>query len=272
MSNPYVSVLMPNYNGEKYLAEAIESVLNQSYTNFEFIIIDDCSSDNSWSIIQDYAASDERIRPFRNKKNLNVVKTRNKAFRKASSKSKYFAIFDSDDICLKDRLEKQVNFLEKNEKYGVVGSHTIIIDENANKIGLRKYPLNNKEVQSKIIRYSPLAQPATMIRKKVLEDVGYYNEDFVRVQDYELWFRIAKKYAIGNVDKALLKYRVSLEQGKNKHLKLTLKNTLIVQKKYLFTKKYFSLGGLLNFLLQHILFLLPNKLILWAFKKLRYRV
>ena len=144
--------------------------------------------------------------------------------------AKYFAIFDSDDVCLKDRLEKQVEFLEKNQDYGVLGSHTIIIDGKGDKIGFRNYPLTNKEVQNKIVLFSPLAQPVATIRKSVLEDIGYYNEDFVRVQDYELWFRIAQKYKVGNVDKALLKYRVSLEQGKNKHLKLTLKNTLDVQK------------------------------------------
>ena len=141
-SFPLISVLMPTYNSEKYLKEAIESILNQTYQNFEFVIADDCSTDDSWKIIQTYQERDARIKSFRNDKNLQQAETRNKLYEFADNKSKYFAIMDNDDISIKNRLEEQVKFLEKkeNENVGIVGSGLFIIDENSKEVGKRDYP------------------------------------------------------------------------------------------------------------------------------------
>ncbi|MBA2862110.1 glycosyltransferase [Methanococcus maripaludis] len=269
-NNPTVSVIMPNYNNEKYLPEAIESILNQTYENFEFIIIDDFSTDTSWNIIQNYAKKDNRIKAFRNEQNLKIVKTRNKGFELMSPNSKYIAIFDSDDISLPERLEKQVMFLEKNLDYGLIGSHTLIIDESSAIIGSRKYETDFKKIIKNMVKKNQIAQPSAMIGKSVLNEVGHYNEKYTRCQDYELWFRIAKVFKIGNLDEFLIKYRVSKTQGKTTNLKETLKFTLDIQKKWLFDKKFFSIFGVIYYFLEHLMYFLPTNVVLKLFKVLNY--
>ncbi|MBA2857947.1 glycosyltransferase involved in cell wall biosynthesis [Methanococcus maripaludis] len=269
-NNPTVSVIMPNYNNEKYLPEAIESIVKQTYENFEFIIIDDCSTDDSWDIIQNYAKKDNRIKAFKNEHNLKIVKTRNRGFDLMSPDSKYIAIFDSDDISMPERLEKQVAFLEKNPDYGLIGSHTYIINENSKIIGYRKYETNLKKIIKNMVKKNQFAQPSVMIRKSVLDEVGFYDEKYTRCQDYELWFRIAKSFKIGILDEFLIKYRISKTQGKSTHLKETLKFTLDIQKKWLFDKKFFSIFGIIYYGLEHLMYFLPSKFVLKLFKVLNY--
>lgn len=270
MKKPLVSVLMPNYNGEKYISEAIESILKQTYSNFEFIIIDDCSTDDSWKIIQKYAKKDKRIKAYRNEENLKIVRTRNKLFSLANKKTKYYAIFDSDDISLPDRLKEEVNFLEKNKEYGVVGSNIILINEKSKVIGKRNYVLSWEKMKKVMGRYDPIAQPSVMIRKKVIDLVGKYNEKYTRCQDYELWMRIGTKVKIRNLKKPLIKYRISSTQGKRTALKKTIKFTLEIQRKWLFSKEYFSIKNTIIHLMYYAFLLLPTKTILWMFEKMNY--
>ncbi|WP_459200947.1 glycosyltransferase family 2 protein [Methanococcus sp. CF] len=270
-NNPLVSVIMPNYNNEKYLAEAIESILNQTYKNFEFVIIDDCSTDNSWNIIQNYAKKDNRIKEFRNEQNLKIVKTRNKGFELMSLNSKYIAIFDSDDVSMPERLEKQVNFLEKNLDYGLIGSHTLIIDENSKIIGYRKYETDFKKIIKNMVKKNQFAQPSVMIKKSVLNEVGYYDEVFEVCEDYDLWFKFANNYKIGNLNEDLLKYRITKTQSKSTKLKKTLSHTLKIQKKWLFNKKFFSVFGVIYYCLGYLMYFLPSKFVLKLFKVLNYR-
>jgi glycosyltransferase involved in cell wall biosynthesis len=269
-NNPAISVIMPNYNNEKYLPEAIESILNQTYKNFEFIIIDDHSKDSSWKIIQNYAGKDNRIKAFRNEKNLKIVKTRNKGFNLMSPNSKYIAIFDSDDISMPERLGKQVAFLEKNPDYGLVGSHTLIIDENSEIIGYRKYETDFKKIIKNMLKKNQFAQPSVMIKKSALLNTGYYDDEFEVCEDYDLWFKFAKNYKIINIDEFLLKYRISNTQSKSTKLKKTLIYTLKVQKKWLFDKKFFNIFGLIYYGLEHLMYFLPSKVVLKLFKVLNY--
>ena len=124
---PKVSVVMCVHNGERYLYEALESVLNQTFEDFEFIIVDDASADNTPAILKEYAAQDGRIRLMRNAHNLGLTRSLNKALRLA--KGEYIARQDADDISLPQRLEKQVEFLNSNSRTAVVGSWTEVIDE-----------------------------------------------------------------------------------------------------------------------------------------------
>lgn len=267
-----VSVIMPVYNNESYVGEAIESILKQTHSNFEFIIIDDCSTDNSWKIIQKYSKKDKRIKAFQNEKNLKIVKTRNKGFRECNSKAKYFAIMDSDDISLVNRFEEEIKFLEENKDFALVGSHNIIINEKNKEIGFRKYPVSWNEVKKTMTRFDPIAQPVAMIRAEVLrKEIGFYNEKFTRCQDYELWCRIGSKHKIGNIDKALLRYRVSNTQGKRTHLKDTIRFTLEIQRKWLFHKRYFNCKNVIIHILSYISLILPQRTILWLFEKTRYK-
>jgi len=263
-----ISIIMPVHNAEKLVWETIESILNQTYKDFEFVIVDDCSTDNSYEICQKYTQQDKRIKLYKNEKNLWVVKTRNKLLKLVDKKSQYIAIIDSDDVAKPERLAKQIEFLEKNLDYAVVGSFLEIIDENSKTIWYRKYPISYKDVKKTICKKSPLAQPAVMIRKSAWNNVWAYNENFERVQDYELWFRFFNKwYKLGNLPEYLLKYRIHSNQWKSKHLKLTLKNTIKIQLSNI-KKCFCSLGYILA---EIFLLALPSKWILEMFKKLEYK-
>lgn len=267
-----VSVVMPVYNTEKYVWEAIQSILSQTFTDYELVIIDDCSSDNSYKICQEYAKHDDRIKLYKNEKNIWVVRTRNELFKKVSKDSSYIAILDADDISKPNRLKKQYDYLEQNTDISIIWSHIQIIDESSNTIWYRKYPTSYEQVKNTIIKKSPLAQPAVMIRKSDLLNIGDYNTDFERCQDYELWFRFFDAgYRITNIDDYLLSYRVFDWQGKSKHLKLTLDNTIKIQKKYIYNKKYYSISNILHHHLLKSLSILPNNIILKIFKILEYK-
>ena len=228
---PFVTVFTPNYNKSKYLQETVESVLQQTYTNFEYIIVDDCSTDESWDIIRAYASKDERIRAYRNDENLKIVKTRNKGFQYSSKEAKYYAIIDSDDVSTPERLEKQVAFLEENPQYGLIGSDTIVIDEESKEIGYRKYASSDLEIRKVITRLNPIAQSSVLIRKQAIQDVGYYDEKWNVCQDYDYWLRIGIDWKLKNFNKPLIKYRLSGTQVKITNLKETVRNTYLIQKK-----------------------------------------
>jgi len=229
--NPFITVFTPNYNNSKYISETIESIINQEYSNFEYLIIDDYSSDQSWKIIQKYAEKDKRIKIIRNDRNLGIVKTRNKGFKNRSPRSKYFAIIDSDDISLVHRLGIQVEFLEKNHNYGLVGSNALIIDENSIIFGYRDYPSDNNEIRKKITRYNPFTQSSILIRTKAINETGLYDEKWHVCQDYDYWLRIGINWKLANIEKPLIKYRISKTQVKFIKLKDTILHTFLIQKK-----------------------------------------
>jgi GT2 family glycosyltransferase len=177
---------------------------------------------------------------------------------------------DSDDIADKKRLEKEVEFLEKNENYIILGSNLEIIDENDKPIGYRFYPNNDEKIRKLIIFKSPFAHPSVMIRLPVLNKI-YYDESFLYCEDYDLWFKLLKYGKGKNLPDFLLKYRINKNQVKSKRLKIQLKETIQVQRKYLFTKEYFSFLALLNHILLNILYFFPNFLIMWLFKKVEFK-
>lgn len=236
--NPLVTIFSPNYNKSRFLRETIESILNQTYSNFEYIIIDDFSTDNSIQIINEYAETDERIKIFRNNKNLKIVKTRNKGFDLSSPKAKYFAILDSDDVALPNRIEIQVKFLEKNSDYGLVGSNLLIINENSETIGFRKYPSTDSEIRKSLMRFNPIAQSSVLLRKETIKEIGFYDKKWSVCQDYDYWFRIGISWKLANITKPLIKYRLSETQVKKVYLKETLQNTYKIQKRAINTYNY----------------------------------
>ena len=267
-NQPLVSVIMPVYNGEKFLRDSIESILNQTYKNFEFIIVDDGSTDNSVRIIKEYQKKDKRIKLIENKKNLGQSRALKIGLNNA--RGFYYSKMDQDDISDKNILEKELDFLEKNKDYVIVGSNLEIIDEDKKKIGYRFYPQENKEIKKTLIFKSPFAYPSIMIRLESLKII-LYDEKYLYCEDYDLWFKLLKYGKGKNLPDFLLKYRINKNQVKSKRLKIQLKETIQVQRKYLFTKEYFSLLALINHLLLHLLYFLPNFLVLWLFKKAEFR-
>ena len=139
---PLISVVMTAYNSEKYISDTIESILNQTYKNFEFIIIDDASIDNTWKIISKYAKKDIRIRAFQNKSNQKVSYSSNKGIKK--SRGKYIARIDSDDWAYPYRLKLQYDFMEKHPEVGISGGIMEICDEKLQPVVLRKYSLTDQ--------------------------------------------------------------------------------------------------------------------------------
>lgn len=199
---PKLSVVMSVHNGEKFLKEAIVSILNQTFTDFEFIIIDDGSIDNSKKIIEDF--DDKRIKLI-SRKNKGLTVSLNEGLNLA--RGEYIARMDTDDISHPRRFETQINFLDKNPKICLCGTWAKMIDKNGNEIGEYKTPVNSKEIRRGIFWHNPFIHSSIMIRRKTLNKVGGYNEKYKTAQDYELWSRLVPKYQTANLPEFLLKYR-----------------------------------------------------------------
>ena len=260
-AQPLISVIMPCYNSEDYIEEAIESILNQTYNNIEVIIADDCSTDKSFDLIKRYTKKDKRVRCFKNKNNIGCTKTLNKLVEQA--KGKYIARMDADDISFEDRIEKQFKLLTKHN-YDVLGTNIIFIDSLGNKKNKRRYRNN---ISSIIKSENPLAHPTVLMKKKLLEIYGCYNERFVTTQDYDLWLRLwSHGCKIGIVDEYCLYYRIHEDGVSKKEAKKTLRN--VIQIKEYARKKYnirFSFKENFRLLLERILLLFPTSIIVMLF-------
>ena len=191
---------MPAYNAEKYINETIDSILNQSYKDFEFIIINDGSTDRTKEIILSY--SDERIVYLENEKNSGIVVTLNKGLEKASGE--YIARMDSDDISLVNRLEKQVEFMDKNLDVGVLGTGICVFGDSINDQE-RVFTTNSEQLKAELIFNSCIAHPTVMIRSSILKNNNLnYSEEFAGAEDYHLWWRIAKVSKIATLPDILV--------------------------------------------------------------------
>ncbi|MGE5699638.1 MAG: glycosyltransferase family 2 protein [Deltaproteobacteria bacterium] len=204
---PKVTVFMPVYNGEKYIRHAIDSVLRQSFMDFELLIINDGSTDDSVEIIRSYR--DHRIRILHNESNSGLVQTRNRGIREASAE--YIALLDSDDIAFPNRLEEQLSFMEGHPGYGFVGSWVELIDENGESAGdVIKYILPPDYISSAMLFSNYFAQSAIFLKKSALPNEAY-RSDFPLAEDYDLWVRMSDKVKCWNLQKTLTRYRVHSE-------------------------------------------------------------
>lgn len=262
-----ISVIMPVYNCERFLSASIESILNQTYRHFEFIIIDNQSSDQSWEICCSYAQRDSRIKVLRNDQNCGIVFSRNRGFSAISDLTEFVAIMDSDDIACLSRFERQIFFFQNNPEHYLLGGKIDVIDENGCTIGQRCYPLTDREIRSVMTRFDPFAQPSVMFRRDVISRIGVYDERFEPSEDYHFWFRIMDHHQAANLNEVILYYRLRKEQAKTLQLKRTLRQTIRIQSKWFFDKRYFSFKNLFFFLAEISLFIFPSWLILWLFQK-----
>ncbi len=206
MKKLQISVIMSVYNAEKYLNEAIESILNQTFASFEFIIINDGSTDNSLKIIKKYQKNDKRIKLINNRTNLGLIRSLNKGLKIA--KGKYIARMDADDIALPKRLELQLEFLENKKEINLVGSFAIMVNEMGKKIALEKVLLCPEEIEKKLKKSCCLIHPTIMFRN---EGKFFYREKAYYCEDYDLYLQmISQGRKIANYPLPLLKYRVTL--------------------------------------------------------------
>lgn len=214
-NNPRISVVMSAFNGEKFIKGAIDSILNQTFSDFEFIIVDNASTDKTNEII--LSCHDPRIVFIKNDSNLGQTKALNIGIRQA--RGEFIARMDADDISLPPRLELQYKCLSQNASLGVVGTWFTEIDEKGKHLKYFTMPTDPLEIKCYLISpgelgYYCLAHPTVLIRRKVLLDVGLYDENY-RTQDYDLWVRIVKKYPIANLNRFLVKHRVvDLQQSR----------------------------------------------------------
>lgn len=231
---PLVSVVMPAYNAEQYIASAIESILSQNFKKFELVIIDDRSTDDTYSIAKGYQESDPRIRLYRNRNNIKIGRTLNKGIKLA--KTNLVARMDADDLSMKDRLELQYEYLLRKPNVAIVGGYMEVIDEEGEKKYLRKYPARSEELKSVMFRYSPFAHPTVMYRKDIIQKFNGYTLDLHPCEDIDLWFKVGTEHDFGCIQKPLLKYRMYSESSSHKKLTsiemLTFKIRINAIKKY----------------------------------------
>ncbi|MDE2322411.1 MAG: glycosyltransferase family 2 protein [candidate division NC10 bacterium] len=202
--SPRVTVLIPVYNREKYVAAAIESILVQSFTNFELLLIDDGSTDDSVEVLQSYT-TDPRVRLVCNEHNLGIPKTRNRGIDLACGE--YIAMLDSDDWAYPTRLEKQVAFLDRHSDFAVVGAWATEMDETGRSLSRDKRRfVSPGELQSRLLFRCSLCTSSIMTRKAILQDYGY-REQYAVCEDFDLFVRVAKHYKLGNLPETLVRKR-----------------------------------------------------------------
>ncbi len=206
MTEPKVTVLMPVYNGGRYLRDAIESVLRQTLQDFEFLIIDDGSQDESIAVVKSYR--DERIRLIENGRNLGLIETLNRGLQMA--RGEYVARMDADDISLPRRLERQLEYMERHPDVSVISSYHRYMDDNGRVFRTVRGEVRDYRISFRMYveGHNPVLHPAAMFRTKTIREHGGYSRDFAHAEDGELWFRLnARGVKFGNVPRVLLLYR-----------------------------------------------------------------
>jgi glycosyltransferase involved in cell wall biosynthesis len=202
IDKPAISVVMPVFNGEKYLKEAVDSVINQTFNDFEFIIVNDGSTDRSEEIILSY-----------NDKRIKYIKQNNTGIGGALKNGcnialgKYIARMDADDVCLPERFEVQFDFLEKKSTTVLVSNSVLYIDENSEIFGRSFSPTANRAIRNKLKKGSVICHPSVMMRNDIYKKTGGY-QDLQPLEDYSLWVRMSRYGKFHNLAYPLLKYRV----------------------------------------------------------------
>ncbi len=221
---PKISIVLPVYNGEPYLAESIESVLGQTFKDFELIIVDDYSSDNTASIAQKYASQDTRITYIRNEKNLKIPGALNKGFTQASGK--YWTWTSCDNAYLPHALDEMLQILDNDPSIGLTYTSMELIDEQGQKTG----EIQAGPAQDLILRN--VVGACFLYRAPVAQEVGPYSEDDFLCEDYEYWLRIATLTLIQPLEKALYRYRFHSDTLSNNHEAEIIAKGIGIQKKY----------------------------------------
>ena len=216
MKIPTVSVALVACNVERFLAEAIESILNQTFRDFEFIIINDGSTDGTAAILDSYVRGDPRVRVY-HQENSGVTESRNRGC--GLARGKYLAQMDADDIAVRDRLQWQIEFMERHPEVGVVGGAVEVIDSAGRALHCLHYPVENEEIKSVLLLQNPLTQSAVVVRKEVFLSVGGYRRSFDLAEDYDMWLRIAERWRLANLEAVVVKYRIHSDQATSRKLR-----------------------------------------------------
>jgi glycosyltransferase involved in cell wall biosynthesis len=216
MIQPALSVAMSVYNGQSHLGLAIESILDQTFTDFEFLILNDGSTDGSREIIDGYATRDKRIRAI-HRENKGLVISLNQLVNEA--RAPLIARMDADDICLPERFEKQIAFMAANPDHGVLGTWTADIDEHGDpyKVDGEDHPTSYEDFVSRIGKGSLICHPSVVMRRDIVLSVGGYHAAFQHCEDFDLWLRLANVTKLCSLPERLVRYRHWANQVSNRH-------------------------------------------------------
>lgn len=249
---PKISIVMPFYNCEKYLDEALQSVVSQTFTDFECILINDASTDNSDDVVRNYL-KDQRIVYIKNDKNLSHVKNYNKGILLA--KAPVIARMDGDDVMDVQRLEKQYNFLQENPEYSLVGSFIKVVDSDNKKI-INKInkPIEDEAIRKSLFYYLTIVHATVLIKKNVFEEVGLYDDRYDYTEDLELFHRIVfSGYKAYNLPEYLYYYRYHDNNAFRKKSKRQALNNFLIRKESI--KKYSLNVGWKGYFYMYFLFI-----------------
>lgn len=223
---PKISIVLPSYNGERWLRESIDSVINQTIKDWELIIVDDCSDDNTLSIAREFEARDARIKVIHNENNLKLPSSLNVGFR--ATCGEYLTWTSDDNMFESTALEKMVNFLDANSKYAMVCTAMKHVDVNGN------FVADRRGYTDEMMYYNDYVGASFMYRKEVLSEVGEYDETFFCVEDYEYWFRILIHYgSIGYIDEFLYIDRLHPQSLSVSKHDMVLKQLAKMRRKYI---------------------------------------
>lgn len=203
---PKVSVIIPVYNSSRYVKTCLDSILSQSWSDFELLVSDDGSTDHSYDAMVSAAGNDPRVKLFRHS-NLGMARTLNELLRVA--RGDYIARLDADDEALPQRLERQVNFMESNRDCVVVGGGVLNIDEDGDPFSIELYPVEHEDIESRMLSgRGGIIHPSTMIRRAPMVGCGGYSTNCPVVEDQDLWLRLALRGQLANIPEVLIRYRV----------------------------------------------------------------
>jgi len=204
---PKVSIITITFNREAYILQTIDSVLAQSFKDWEMIIIDDASTDNTEKVVKKYIDGESRIKYFKNEKNLGIAKTRNRGLELATGT--YIAPLDSDDIWLDvNKLQKQVDFLDINKDYCMLGGGIMRIDAESKPLKKVLYPVYDSLIRKIILQFNPFPQSTLLFRKDIAQSCGGYSDKYKICDDYDLWLKMGLKSKFTNIPQVLAGYRV----------------------------------------------------------------
>lgn len=232
---PLVSIILPNYNNARYVAEAIESVLKQTYTNWELIVIDDGSSDNSVEIIQKVIYRDERIKLIINPVNKGVSASRNEGLK--TCKGDFVCFLDSDDIFLPNKLTDQVEYLLQNNTIGLVYSNQLVGDEKLSIIGKSEYFMPSMAIKEFMSIRNLFSTLCVMIRRELIKQVGYFDIKLIGGEDWDYWIRCSEKTTFYHLKRDVAIYRQHSAQSHNNIVKMKQARILVI-------KKHFNKGNM----------------------------
>lgn len=261
MEKPLISVIMATFNEPViYIKEAIESILNQTYNNFEFIILDDSTNSETIEILNSYA-NEKRIILVRGNTRMGFVGALNKGLKIA--KGEFIARMDGDDISSKDRFEKQLEYLDSHKNVDILGGNINIINESGVVLSQRVYPSKGLSLRVGSIFRSPVAHPTVMFRRTIIENNIFYDDTFKKAEDTEFWFRLRNSgFNIENLPYNLLDFRISGDLAKKRNTEHFSYNHKARYKN--FSWKYFYVD-IPSILITKLYLIIPEKIISYIY-------